>query len=319
MSINQSSTRKIAILGAGAWGQALAHCALRNQHDVKIWVRDKSKYPDKPYISDNLDEVCADSKMIFHVLPSFCFIDIIKQLPDDKPIIQCAKGIGFINEQPILFSKYIQQIQHKKAYQYALLSGPNFAHEIMNDLPAIATIASHDDAIIHHVKAILQHKLLRLYTLHDMIGCEILGTAKNVVAIACGIAMGAGLGENARAALFTRAHHELQQLLLAHGGDSSTMMSAAGIGDMALTAFSETSRNTKLGIAIGKAGYYHNNDDIFSEGRYNIKPLYHMAKNKNIDSPIINAVYDILYRKQSVSTIVNDLLGRSNFELSQLN
>lgn len=312
MSIDQSSARKIAILGAGAWGQALAHCALRNQHDVKIWVRDKSKYPDKPYISDNLHEVCDDSEMILHVLPSFCFMDMIQQLPDDKPIIQCAKGIGWINEHPILFSEYAQQIQHKKPYQYALLSGPNFAYEIMNDLPAIATVASHDDAIIHYVKAILQHKLLRLYAHHDVVGCEILGTAKNIVAIACGIAMGAGFGENARAALFTRAHHELQQLLLAYGGDSSTMMSAAGIGDMALTAFSATSRNTKLGIAIGKAGYYQNNDDIFSEGQYNVKPLYYMAKNKNIDSPIINAVYDILYRQKPVLTIVNNLLERSN-------
>lgn len=298
----------IGILGNGDWAKALIHCAMRNNHHIAQWSRhiDDRKSNNK-ITSQDFNKICDIADYILFALPSFCFMDMIDSIPVKKPIIQCAKGIYCHDNHVTLFSDIAKQ----KNRDYALLSGPNFAKEILNNLPAITTISSHNNHIMQMVKEDFQHPLLRFYPSNNIIGCEIFAMAKNIIAIACGIAIGAGYGENARAAIFTRGLHEINQLTAMLSDCNNDIIHAGAIGDMVLTALSKQSRNTQLGMHIGQIGYFiHDDKAPLSEGLCNIKGCYQLARQHHLTTPVIDSVYSILYLEKSVHDIVDNLLKR---------
>ena len=206
-----------------------------------------------------------------------------------------------------------QVVEEELPNKYAILSGPNFADEIEAGLPAATTIAAKDEKLIAEIIADLAKPQFRLYSCNDVISAQVGGAIKNVIAIASGICSGKGLGENARSAIITRGIAEICKLAAALGGNPQNLMGLCGMGDLMLTAYNLKSRNTKLGFDIA------NGENILRliesrttaiEGYYTAKSVYEMAGKLNIELPICNAVYEILYSNKDVDKAINDLINR---------
>lgn len=256
----------IAIVGAGAWGTALAINAARAGRQVILWGRDPVSITtmmrfreNRRYLPGiNLDPAIrattdlaqtADADAIFLVVPAQTVGAIAARLSGDiKPTVLCAKGLELATD------RRLSEVMRDRAPNrpIAALSGPNFAREVALGLPAAATLACSDEKLGHTLAASLSHEQFRLYWTDDLIGVEIGGAVKNVLAIAAGIVTGRGLGENAKAALITRGLAELMRLGETLGARRETLMGLAGLGDLILTAGSPTSRNMAFGMKIGE-------------------------------------------------------------------
>ena len=195
----------------------------------------------------------------------------------------------------------------------AILSGPSFAKLVIQNKPTAVTVASSNLVLSKKVRDLLKNKQFRVYINNDIIGVQINGAIKNILAIAAGITEGLGYGENARAAIICRGINEIEKVSIAFGGKKQTSLSLAGIGDIFLTCSSVSSRNYKFGYLIGKG---ENKNDILksnsnvTEGVENSKSLYLMKKKYNLDTPILDSIYKILVRGYSVNKIANLLLSR---------
>jgi len=197
----------------------------------------------------------------------------------------------------------------------AILSGPNFAHEAAQGLPTATTIACEDEALASRIIYCIGGKYFRPYHTDDMIGTQIGGAVKNVIAIACGIALGRGFGENTRAALITRGLAEITRLCIAKGGRQETLMGLSGIGDLVLTCTSEASRNMSLGIELGKQNQSIKETIEFwqkrlAEGIATSDSVTELAKKIGISMPICKTVRDILYDKADITSSIQSLMGR---------
>lgn len=226
----------------------------------------------------------------------------------DTPIVICAKGV----EQGTLSLMSDIVLEYFPNNPVAVLSGPNFADEIAKGLPACATLACSDKGAADKLIASLGSRLFRIYYSNDMIGAQIGGSIKNVIAIACGISIGMGLGQNASAALVTRGMAEIGRLCKRMGGRQETLLGLSGLGDIVLTCGSEKSRNMSLGIEIGKGG---NVDEILAvhktvEGVETSKSVSILAKKLGLEMPITNAIKAILHDHASVEETVKKLLER---------
>lgn len=280
----------IAIIGSGAWGMALAKIFGDNHQIIQIFRRDGHL--------ENLAEI-TKADYIFVVVPTEANREVfVKAKPYIEPhqiIILCSKGL----EQNS--NKFIHEIAREYFIdnKLAVLSGPNFAHEIYEDLPAISTISSPNIEIANEL-AKLSTKNFVLYPNNDVISTEFFGALKNVIAIACGISMGLKLGENFKAAIITRAIVEIQNLIKHLGGKLDSIITPAGIGDIILTCNSEKSRNTNFGIALVE----HNTDLYLSnhtvEGYYTLKTIYNIAKENKLNLPIIFYLYEVAYLKKMI-------------------
>jgi glycerol-3-phosphate dehydrogenase (NAD(P)+) len=317
---------KIAIIGSGSWGTALALSAYRAKNDVVIWSRNQStaaeinqyhtnshylaniQLPNDIIATNNLAETLKSDLLLLSIpaqnIRQLCE-DLVKlNLSKEIILVICSKGIE--QESLKLMSEVIKEILPNN--KTAFLSGPNFAHEVAQNLPAIASLASKDSNIARIIASNLTSSNFRIYPNSDPIGTQIMGAAKNVLAIATGISIGKNLGENAKAAILSRGIIEINSLSLAKGGDSQTLLAPAGIGDIHLTCSSATSRNTSYGIALAQN---QPKAQVLAEGFYSAKSIHLLAKSLNIEMPICKAVYQIVHQNQSIDTIITELLYRS--------
>lgn len=322
----------VAVLGAGAWGTALACVARRAGRPVRLWGRD-------PEVTAAIDEgrgnprylpdlalphgIAATTDMaaaldgaetVLVVCPAQAMREVAgalaSHLPAGAPVALCAKGV----ERESLKLMTEVAAEHLPGAPLAVLSGPTFAAEVARGLPTAVTIASDDERAAAAVRDALGGDAFRPYLSDDPVGVEVAGAAKNVIAIACGVAWGLGLGENARAALLTRGLAEMTRLAVALGGRAETMMGLSGLGDLSLTCNSRTSRNTSFGFALGEgqaADAVLKGRRTVTEGYWSAQAVVGLAERAGLDDlPITRAVDAVLAGRLTTGEALDDLLAR---------
>ena len=289
----------ILIIGNGAWGKALAASFRRAGRDITLWGRaqldKKSPLPNPELIilvvpAQALRSVCT--ALAHYALPPI-------------PLVLCCKGIE--QKSLMLMSEVAAEILPE--HPVAILSGPNFAGEVEKGLPSATTIACRDHSLGKQLIHLLGNSSFRPYYCDDITSAQIGGAVKNVLAIACGIIEGKGLGENAKAALITRGLAEMGRLCIAKGGKLETLLGLSGIGDLILTCASPTSRNMSFGLALGKTGAAAK-DHPLTEGVTSAESVVMLARSLGITMPICEAVYNILYQRASIDDTIKALLQR---------
>ncbi|GAD11359.1 glycerol-3-phosphate dehydrogenase [Gluconobacter frateurii NBRC 103465] len=317
------TSRHIAVVGAGAWGTALACAAARTGANVTLWMRspvapDVRELPRLPGIRlpDTVHvtgEFPTQADLVLLVVPVQTARQVStaleRSLAPGIPVITCCKGL----EQGTSLLPLDVLAETMPGRPTAVLSGPNFAIEVAQGLPAAATLASADLSLAQHLASQLNSSSFRLYASQDIAGVQLAGAAKNVVAIGAGIVIGAGLGENGRAALITRAVAEIARLAEALGGRASTLAGLSGVGDLILTCTGRGSRNYSLGIELGEG---RSLTDILSsrttvaEGVLTAPALVTLARSLNIQVPIIETITHLLSEKLTIEEARSLLLDR---------
>ncbi len=325
-------TKKIVILGAGSWGTALAILAARNGCQTLLWGhnqdhiaalaqdRQNRRYlPEHPFpvnlaVTSSLSEVAAFSDLILVCVPSHAFKNTLIKL---KPYLSNGIKIawaskGFNPDDGALLHEIVAETFSAQT-PAAILSGPTFAGEVAANLPTAITIASSQPEFAKLLAGILHGGLFRTYTSSDVIGVEVGGAVKNVLAIAAGIADGLGFGANTRAALITRGLNEIIRLGIKLGGKQETFMGLAGLGDLVLTCTDNQSRNRRFGLALGLGkdrveAIQEIGQEI--EGVFAAKETFLLAKKYAIDMPITEQTYKVLYEGLAPRTAVQNLLAR---------
>ena len=326
----QITPTKIGVVGAGAWGTALAQLASMTGCDVTIWARENDvvtsindRHENEMFFKDiklsenmtataNLADM-AGSEFIFMVVPAqfvrSVLSDLKEHISDSATIVLCAKGIEQSSGK--LMTEVVSEISPKSPL--VVLSGPTFAREVAQGLPSAVTIASKYQRVTERLSDAIGQPTFRPYASRDIVGAEIGGALKNVFAIACGITTGRKMGDNARAALITRSLSEMVRFGERYGAERSTMMGLCGLGDLILTCSSPQSRNMSLGISIGEGKTVEElmaDRKTVAEGYHTSSVLAKICRDENIDLPIVMAVNDILHEGKDVDTVITDLLNR---------
>jgi glycerol-3-phosphate dehydrogenase (NAD(P)+) len=323
--------QRIGIIGGGAWGSALALTARRAGRDVVLWAREPEvaaainrDHANPLFLpgvaldpaigaTTELGQAVRGADALLLVAPAqhlrALATALAPLLPAGMPVVICAKGIE--EGSGALMSEVVAATLPQAPL--ALLSGPTFASEVAGGLPTAVTLACADAALGRRVIAALGTRSFRPYLAADVVGAEIGGAVKNVLAIACGIVMGRKLGDNARAALITRGLAEMVRLALAKGGKPETLMGLSGLGDLVLTCTSLTSRNHSLGVALGEGKALV---DILAgrrsvaEGVSSAAAAAALARRLGVDMPITAAVDAILHHGAAIDAAVESLLAR---------
>ena len=319
---------KVAVLGAGAWGTALALQAVRAGAATTLWARDAARaemlgrsglnerylpgvaLPPALGITANLEAALAGAALVLLVVPAQHLRAVVAAMPATlPPLLVCAKGV----EQGSLRLPLEILAALRPQAVAGVLSGPNFAHEVAAGLPAAAVVASNDPGLREATDRLLATPAFRIYGSEDPVGVQVGGAAKNVIAIAAGVVTGAGLGENARAALITRGVAELARLTLALGGRAETAAGLSGLGDLMLTATGPGSRNTSLGMALGQgrsmAEVLAGRSGV-TEGVATAPALLARAAQAGVELPICAAVAALLAGQVTVPQAIAQLLAR---------
>ncbi len=321
----------IAVLGAGAWGTALAHVLGQNGHTVRLWTRDPDHAAAIAAAGENrrylpgcplpaaieptadLAAAVAGSDWLLIAVPSAAFRGLVERLPACAPrrIAWATKGLE-ARSGGLLHG--VLEALLEPAPTPAVLSGPSFAAEVGGDLPTAVTVASPDAAFAHEIAAAFHNEHFRPYVSSDMLGVELGGAVKNVLAVATGISDGLGLGANARAALITRGLAEITRLGEALGADGRTLIGLAGLGDLLLTCTDDQSRNRRFGLALGAgAGVEAALEQVGStvEGARTAGELQALARAHGVEMPICAAVQRILAGELSPQRAVTELMERA--------
>tara|TARA_B100000686_G_scaffold101382_1_gene108588 strand:+ start:33679 stop:34677 length:999 start_codon:yes stop_codon:yes gene_type:complete len=319
-----------AVVGAGAWGTALANMLAKiNNEKIIIWAketkvvnqinneRQNNIFLPHVNLEKNIEATEDINKLvapyIFYATPSQHFESILishkKVINDNSQIIICSKGIEMKNGS-LLGDIYEKVLSNNN---YLILSGPSFANEVAKSLPAALILASKDIKKSIKLAKIISSRNFRLYLSEDVIGTQLGGAIKNIYAIGAGIVKGLNYGENARAAFLTRSIAEMVKICIVLGGKKESIFGLSGVGDVFLTCNSETSRNFVLGRSIGEGLELKNilsNNKTVAEGYFTTKALHFLLKSRKIDTPIMLGIYNILYKGLSIKTVVDSLLNR---------
>lgn len=319
------------VIGAGAWGTTLALLLARNNQPVQLWspntehlyqlmlTQQNQAYlpginlPESLTIQTDLAVGAAAATDILLAIPSAAFANTLRELqvfinPKTR-ILWATKGL--VPESGLLLHQLVQV--HLGEREMAVLSGPNFAREIALGLPAATTIAANSTEYAKDLLNAFHNSQFRVYTSTDMVGVEIAGATKNVMAIAAGIADGFSYGANARAALITRGLAEISKLGVALGAQAETFMGLAGMGDLVLTCTDDQSRNRRLGLQLAAGLGLDDALDtlgVLVEGVHNAKDIYHLAQRHDVEMPITEQIYKVLYENLSPAQAVTRLLER---------
>ncbi|HQS84559.1 MAG: hypothetical protein B7Y25_06580 [Alphaproteobacteria bacterium 16-39-46] len=329
--MNSTSSQKIGVIGGGAWGTALAEAYAFSKNQTLLYVRN-------PDITEEINNTHENSRYLKGIplspdlrasssLHDFEFCDVLilavpaqalrSSLNDlipflskkNPPLVIAAKGIE--NTSGFFMSEVVQSVSSESPL--AILSGPSFAHEVAAHYPTALTLGAQDPDLRLSLQKTLSNSVFRLYTSSDILGIQIGGALKNVLAIAAGVVIGANLGENARAALITRSLSEMSLLGKTLACTPETIFGLSGLGDLLLTAMSNHSRNTSFGMALGKG----DNIDTILKERINVTEGVHTARSLRVliekfklDLPICSAVFSILEKKASIQDTVDALLAR---------
>jgi glycerol-3-phosphate dehydrogenase (NAD(P)+) len=321
---------KIAILGAGAWGTALA-ISLGERQQVTLWARDPgqivlmqaerrnqrylpdAKFPDTLQLTANMAVALAEAELIIVAVPVAGLRETLQQiaaLTMPVPLVWLCKG----------FESGTAQLPHQivsetlpATFPRAVMSGPSFAQEVARSLPTALTLASSDAEFSRHIAKVLHHARLRIYSSSDVVGVEIGGAIKNVLAIAAGICDGMQMGYNARAALLTRGLAEMTRLGLQMGGRAETLGGLSGVGDLILTCTGDLSRNRQVGMLLAQGKSLERilqELGHVAEGVYTAREVHLVAQQMQVEMPICEAVYRVLYDHLAAGKAVEALLNR---------
>ncbi len=317
---------RIGVVGAGAWGTALANVAAADGEEVLLWALEAEAVeainathenslflpgvalsPSIRATTDFADLDACDALLI--VAPAQHLRSVLGRTPPGKPLVLCAKGIEA--GTGLLMAEVAREVRPEAPV--AVLSGPTFAHEVARGLPTAITLASTDAQIGKAIAARIARPAFRPYLSDDVTGAEIGGAVKNVLAIGCGVAEGAGLGLNARAALISRGFAEMTRFGLARGARAETLAGLSGLGDLVLTCSSTNSRNFSLGKGLGEgqpASELLANRRTVAEGAFTAPVLRDAAREAGVDMPIVEAVCALIEDQAPVRTVVEALLAR---------
>jgi glycerol-3-phosphate dehydrogenase (NAD(P)+) len=318
---------KLGIIGGGAWGTALAQVASAGERETLLWALEPdvveavngrhenpvflAGVPLNPAIraTSNLTELDGCDAWLI-VTPAQHMRAVLEGAPRcDKPLILCSKGIEEASGE--LLHRVARQVCPNAPV--AVLSGPTFAHEVAKGLPTAVTLAAENAALAKQLRDRIARPTFRIYVSDDVAGAEIGGAVKNVLAIACGVVEGRGLGQNARAALVGRGFAEMTRFGVSFGARRETLAGLSGLGDLVLTCSSTSSRNYSLGLGIGQgrsAAELMANSKTVAEGAFTAPVLARLARDKGIDMPIVDAVDALITDRANVDQALDALLTR---------
>jgi len=326
---------KIGVIGAGSWGTTLANVLAKKGHDVTLWVyeADLAKRLQETGVNDlylegitlssklaytnDLSEAAQNSQLILLVSPSQVMRHVLKDLkayiPEDCLLVSAAKGIE--NGTLLTMSEVLQEVLGEQvAKRSAFLSGPSFAREVAAEQPTAVTVAAVNPEVAHRVQEIFSTDYFRVYTNQDVVGVEIGGAMKNVIALAAGVGDGLGFNHNARAALITRGLVEISRLGEAKGAQEATFSGLAGMGDLVLTCTGDLSRNRSVGIELGKGRKLDeilNQMRMVAEGVKTTLSAYQLAAKLGVAMPITEQMYQVLYKEKDPKQAAADLMTRA--------
>ena len=324
---------KISVIGSGGWGIALTILLYKNGHDLTIWSFDKREaeelkttrenktklpnilLPEDIKVTDNLKEAVDNKDVLILAVPSKAIRSVSKSLKDiikdNQIIVNVAKGL----EEDTLetMTDIIEEELKGKKTQVAVLSGPSHAEEVGKGIPTTCVVSAHNKELTLYLQNIFMNPSFRVYTSPDMLGVEIGGALKNVIALAAGIADGLNYGDNTKAALITRGIKEISLLGVAMGGEQSTFYGLTGLGDLIVTCASMHSRNRRAGILLGQGKTLDEaikEVNMVVEGVYSAKSALMAAKKYNVEIPIIEQVNAVLFENKNAAEAVNELMIR---------
>ena len=318
---------KLGIIGGGAWGTALAQVASADGRETLLWAmepevvdaingdRENSLFLPGIALNESIRATSDFAELdrcdaLLVVTPAQHMRSMLERAPRwERPLVLCSKGI----------EERSGQLLHRVAKEacpgaaIAVLSGPSFAHEVAKGLPTALTLAAEDVDVAARLRDRIARPTFRIYVSDDVAGAEIGGAVKNVLAIACGVVEGKGLGQNARAALIARGFAEMRRFGLALGGKRETLSGLSGLGDLVLTCSSTSSRNYSLGLGIGQgrpASELLSNRKTVAEGAFTAPVLARLAREKGVDMPIVETVDALIAARANVDQVLDALLSR---------
>lgn len=320
----------IAVLGAGAWGTALA-IQIARRHPVTLWARNAGQvasmqaarantqylgdhpFPEQLQVSNDLQATLAGADMVLSVVPTSGLRDMLRTIKSSNctaPVLWACKGLESGSAK---LSPEVAMEELPSGQPWGIASGPNFASEVARGLPAGMTLASQDADFAREAASVLHGGNLRVYTTDDVVGVAVGGAVKNVMAIAAGINDGMGFGNNARAALITRGLAEISRFGLALGGRQETFMGLAGAGDLILTCTGDASRNRTVGLRLAKGETLQQivtSLGHVAEGVNTARAVLERARALGVEMPITEEVVKVLFDDKAPGTAVEDLLRR---------
>ena len=324
----------IAVLGAGSWGTTLAVLLAKKGHEVRLWAhrpefaatlaaeRENCRYlkgvhfPEALLITPHLRDLVSWSEMIVTAVPSQALRETLLGFRDialnGKILVNVAKGIE-IGTGKRMSEVLIEVLPGLQPSQVAALYGPSHAEEVSKDQPTTVVASSSSLRTAEKVQEVFHTSMFRVYVNTDIIGVEIAGSVKNIIAIAAGISDGIGFGDNAKAAIITRGMAEISRLCIKLGGEAVTISGLAGIGDLVVTCLSRHSRNRYVGEEIGRG---RSLDEVISqmnmiaEGVHSSRAVYELSRAVSVDMPITRAVYEMLFERKPVQQAILDLMTR---------
>lgn len=326
-------TAPIAVLGAGSYGTALAIALARNGHKTYLWGHNPEKmaklaqarqnaeflpnitFPDTLTVESDIAQALNAVNDLLIVVPSHVFADVLQKI---KPFLRPEHRImwatkGLERDTGRLLQDVVLQILGE-SYPLAVLSGPTFAKELAHGLPTAISLASNNPQFADEMQQRIHcSKSFRVYLNEDMVGVQLGGAIKNVIAIGAGISDGMGFGANARTALITRGLAEISRLGASLGANPNTFMGMAGLGDLVLTCTDNQSRNRRFGLILGQGG---SAEEAIAEigqvveGFYNTKEAYLLAQKQGVEMPIVEQIYQMLFCGKQAAEVAKTLLGR---------
>lgn len=320
---------KVAVIGSGAWGTALAIRLQKNGHDVTLWTFEKELIPQMTEERINIrlpgahlpeglqisgDYACAKGcRMVVIASPSFPLRSVCRgvapYIDEDAIVVSVAKGIESGTQL-----RMSQVVEQETGHEVVVLTGPSHAEEVALDMPTACLAACESKEMAEFVQDAFMSDALRIYTSPDAVGAELGAALKNVIALCAGISDGLGYGDNTKAMLMTRGLTEIARLGVAMGAKKETFAGLAGVGDLIVTCTSMHSRNRRAGILIGQG---NTPDEAMKEvgavveGYYAAQSAWELCRRQGVDMPIVHAAYSILYEGVSAARVVEQLLARS--------
>ena len=321
---------KVGVLGAGAYGLALSHILVNNKVDVTVWTHDENernildkkrvsnklsdyKIPSEIKFTCDLNETVKDKDLIVMAIPAFAFeevtIKLSKYIKKNQPVLIATKGIQqntclFLND---VFAKYLRN-------SIAVISGPTFAVDIIKDSPVGFSLATKSGRTEMIIRKCFQNSTTKFRRTKDIVGIEICGSIKNVMAIASGMLEGMGVTDSTRALFLTESMNDIKELIDSLGGKKKSILSFAGFGDILMTCTSKNSRNFSFGYLIGKGATseeinkYLENTTV--EGMYTLKSIHKLVRRKKVKMPIINLIHDIIEGKKDKEEMLKFLINK---------
>jgi glycerol-3-phosphate dehydrogenase (NAD(P)+) len=329
-----AESEQVAVIGAGSWGTALALVAAHNRHAVRLWAREPEvaqqinatqrnpyyltdiELPENLRATDSLAEALDGAGFVLIVVPSHATRQVVEQmrpyLSAQQTLVSATKGIENVTLMR-MDEVIVDVLKERFAPRFVALSGPSFAREVATGNPTAIVAASREPQASEAVQRLLSASVFRVYTNSDVVGVELGGAVKNVVAIGSGVVRGLGMGTNTVAAIITRGLAEMTRLALAQGARVETLAGLAGLGDLVLTCTGELSRNRRVGVELGKgrklAEIVGEMREV-AEGVKTTRAIYELGKRLNIDMPITASIHALLYEDKPAIEAANELMGR---------